>query len=184
MSKLTEVIGKNSALKNVVKRIGGVPVCIKGYVDVDTFKNIVQTVAQSCFEEGEYKAENREIARRYCIIKYMTDIEASNDNVSEIFKMTQSGMWYGAIESEIVKLPVWGDVETAIDNQIAYLIGTRQTTFDKLCSDISANIGVDNTQNLADIKEVLEGLDKVDTKKFVKAVVDNAVKKTTKKKSK
>lgn len=183
MSKLIDVIGKNFALKNVVKRIGGVPVCIKGYVDVDTFKNIVQTVAQSCFEEGEYKAENREIARRYCIIKYMTDIETSSDNVSEIFKMTQSGMWYGAIESEIVKLPVWGDVETAIDNQIAYLIGTRQTAFDRICDDLSAILSKDTQTDLADVKQVLDGLSTVDKEAFVEAAIENNKKKATKKKS-
>lgn len=180
-TKLTEVIGKNFAPKNTTKRINGVPVTIKTYLDVDTFGSIVQTVAQSSFTDGEYHAENREIARRYCIIKYMTDIELEDADVTEIFKTTQGGNnWYGAIESEVAKLPVWGEVETAIDNQISYLL-SKQTAFDKLCADLSAIIKTDNTQNLADIKEVLEKLDKVDKQEFVEAVVEQSVKKTKKK---
>ena len=177
MSKLIDVIGKNFALKNTTKRINGVPVEIKAYLDVDTFASIVQTVAQSSFTDGEYHAENREIARRYSIIKYMTDIELEDTDVAEIFKTTQGGNWYSQIEAEVVKLPVWGEVETAIDNQISYLIGTRQTAFDKLCADLSAIIKTDNTQNLADVKEVLEKLDKVDKHEFVEAVVEQSVKK-------
>lgn len=181
MSKLIDVIGKNFALKNTTKRINGVPVEIKTYLDVDTFGSIVQTVAQSSFTDGEYRAENREIARRYCIIKYMTDIELEDTDVAEIFKTTQGGNWYSQIEADVVKLPVWGEVETAIDKQIDYIIATRQTTFDKLCADLSAIIKTDNTQNLADVKEVLEKLDKVDKQEFVEAVVEQSVKKTKKK---
>ena len=181
MAKIIDVIGKNFALRSLGKRINGVPVTIKTYVDVDAFASIVQTVAQSCFVDGEYHAENREIARRYCIIKYMTDIELEDTDVSEIFKTTQGGAWYGDIEREVVKLPVWGEVETAIDNQIAYAISARPTAFDKVCADLSAILTKDNSQNLADVKEVLDKLSEVDEKKFVEAAVDNAVKKTKKK---
>ena len=181
MSKLIEVIGKNFALRSLSKRINGVPVTIKTYVDVDTFASIVQTVAQSCFVEGEYHAENREIARRYCIIKYMTDIELEDTDVSEIFKTTQGGAWYGDVEREVVKLPVWGEVETAIDKQIDYAIATLPTAFDKVCADLSAILSVDTKADLADVKEVLDKLSEVDEKKFVEAAVDNAVKKTKKK---
>lgn len=178
MSKLIDVIGKNFALKNINKRINGVPVEIKGYLDVDTFGSIVQTVAQSSFTDGEYHAENREIARRYCIIKYMTDIELEDTDVAEIFKITQGGNWYAQIEADVVKLPVWGEVETAIDNQIAYLL-SKQTAFDKLCADLSAILSVDTKADLADVKEVLKDLTKVDKEEFVDAVI----KKNTKKKS-
>ena len=179
MAKIIDVIGKNFALRSLSKRINGVPVAIKTYVDVDTFALIVQTVAQSCFVDGEYHAENREIARRYCIIKYMTDIELEDTDVSEIFKTTQGGTWYGDIEREVVKLPVWGEVETAIDKQIDYAIATRPTAFDKVCTDLSAILSVDTKADLADVKEVLKDLTKVDKEEFVDAVI----KKNTKKKS-
>lgn len=179
MSKLIDVIGKNFALKNINKRINGVPVEIKAYLDVDTFGSIVQTVAQSSFTDGEYHAENREIARRYCIIKYMTDIELEDTDVVEIFKTTQGGNnWFSQIENDVTRLPLWSEVESAIDKQIDFMFLTHKTSFDKLCSDISANIAVDNTQNLADIKEVLDGLNKVNEKDFVKAITENVIEKT------
>lgn len=180
-TKLIDVIGKNFALKSTTKRISGALVEIKNYLDVETFKSIVQTVSQSCFEDDGYHAEDREIARRYCILKYMTDIELGDAGASEVFKTTQSGVWYSQIEAEVTKLPIWAEVESAIDNQIAYLIETRQTAFDKLCSDLSAIIATDNAQNLADIKEVLDKLDKVDKKEFAKAVTENVTKKAKKK---
>ena len=184
MAKLIDVIGKNFVPKNITKRINGVPVEIKTYLDVDTFASIVQTVAQSSFTDGEYHAENREIARRYSIIKYMTDIELEDADVAEIFKTTQGGNnWYGAIEAEVVKLPVWGEVETAIDKQIDYIIATRQTTFDKLCADLSAMLSADTKADLADAKEVLDKLNKVDKEKFVDAVIEQNSKKNSKKKS-
>lgn len=180
-TKLIDIIGKNFALKAITKRINSAPVEIKTYLDVDTFGSIVQTVAQSSFVDGNYHAENREIARRYCIIKYMTDIELEDADVAEIFKTTQGGAWYGAIETEVTKLPIWSEVETAIDNQISYLVQTRQTAFDKFCADLSAIINADNTQNLADVKEVLDKLGKVNKQEFVEAVVEQSVKKTKKK---
>jgi hypothetical protein len=179
MSKLIDVIGKNFALKNTTKRINGAPVEIKAYLDVDTFASIVQTVAQSSFVDGEYHAENREIARRYSIIKYMTDIELGDTDVSEIFKTTQGGNWYSQIEADVVKLPVWTEVELAIDRQIEYIVATRPTSFDKVCSDLSAILSTDTKADLADVKEVLKDLTKVDKDEFVDAVI----KKNTKKKS-
>lgn len=170
MSKLIEVIGKNFALKNTTKRINGVPVEIKTYLDVDTFGSIVQTVAQSSFTDGEYHAENREIARRYCIIKYMTDIEIDEDtDVAEIFKITQGGNnWYGAIESEVTKCPVWAEIDLAIDRQIDYMITTRVTATESFFADLSAILGTDQTANLADIKEVLNTLTEVELKPTTK----------------
>ena len=182
MSKLVEVIGKNFALKNTTKRINGIPVEIKGYIDVETIKNIVQVVSQTCFEDGEYKSENREISRRYVILKYLTDIEVSETPIEEVFKITQGGTWYGDIEREIVKLPLWAEIEQAIDRQVDYIIATRKTSFDKMCEDLSAILSKDNSQNLADVKEVLEKLNTVDKEKFVEVAVDNAIKKTRKKK--
>lgn len=181
MVKFTDVLGKSFAPKNTTKRINGVPVEIKTYVDVDTFASIIYTIVNTCVEKGKYRAENREIARRYIILKYFTNIEVGEDDIPEIFKCSQSGNWFAEIEREVIKLPIWAEIEAAIDSQITYEIQTRQTAFDKLCADISENIAVDNTQNLADIKEVLSGLEKVDKHAFAEAVVDNAVKKTKKK---
>lgn len=178
MANITDVMGKNFALRNTIKNINGAKVEIKGYLDVETMTNIVQTVAQTCFQDGEFHAENREIARRFAILKYLTDIEVNEEEVSEVFKCTQAGNWFAQIENDVTRLPLWSEVESAIDKQIDFMFLTHKTSFDKLCSDISANIAVDNTQNLADIKEVLDGLSKVNEKDFVKAVTENVIEKT------
>lgn len=181
MANITDVMGKNFALRNTIKNISGAKVEIKGYLDVNTMANIVQTVAQTCFQNGEFHAENREIARRFAILKYLTDIEVEKENIEEIFKCTQAGNWFSQIENDVTRLPLWSEVELAIDKQIDFMFLTHKTSFDKLCADLSAIIKTDNTQNLADIKEVLEKLDKVDKQKFVEAVVEQSVKKTKKK---
>ena len=178
MSILSDVIGKNFKLKNITKRINGVPVEIRSYIDVDNFKNIVQTVVGVCFKDGEYKAENREIANRFVVLKYLTDIEVQEEDITEIFKATQGGMWFNDIMREVIKLPIWAEVDLAIDRQIDYQIATRQTAFDKLCSDLSALLSTDITQNLADVKEVLDSLSKVNKKEFVEAVTENVINKT------
>lgn len=175
MSNFIDVIGKNFALKNATKKISGVPVKIKTFLDIDTFANVVQSVAQTCIQGGEFHAENREIARRFVIIKYFTDIDVTEDDIGEVFKCSQSGNWFTEIEREVIKLPVWAEIELAIDRQIDCLITTRPTAFDKLCSDLSAIISTDQTQNLADIKDVLDGLNKVDKEGFVKAVVEQNI---------
>lgn len=178
MSTFTEIISKNAAPKNITKRINGVPVEIKSFVDVETFKNIVNTVVTPCFGEEGYRAENREITSRYAVLKYLTDIDVEEESVVEIFAQTQNGSWFGDIMREIVKLPLWGEIDLAIDRQIDYMIATRTTAFDKLCNDLSAIIATDFAASLADIKEVLEKLGNVDADKFVKAVTKKVVKET------
>lgn len=176
MAKLIDVIGKNFALKNITKRINGVPVEIKAYLDVDTFGSIVQTVAQSSFTDGEYHAENREIARRYCIIKYMTDIELEDTDVVEIFKTTQgANNWFSQIENDVTRLPLWSEVESAIDKQIDFMFLTHKTSFDKLCSDLSALVTSNQAADLAEVKDVLDKLSKVDKKAFVDEVINSNI---------
>jgi hypothetical protein len=178
MANITSVMGKNFALRNTTKNINGAKVEIKGYLDVNTMANIVQTVAQTCFQNGEFHAENREIARRFAILKYLTDIEVEKENIEEVFKCTQAGNWFAQIENDVTRLPLWSEVESAIDKQIDFMFLIHKTSFDKLCSDLSAIIKTDNTQNLADIKEVLDELNKVNEKDFVKAITENVIEKT------
>lgn len=52
MATITEVMGKNFALKNAVKRINGVPVTVKTYLDADNYSEIVNTIANSCFDKN------------------------------------------------------------------------------------------------------------------------------------
>lgn len=174
--RFTDVLGKNFALKNTIKKINGVEVEIKGYLDVDTFADIVHVIADTCFENGEYKAENREIARRYVILKYMTNIDVSEDEINEIFKSTQAGNWFEDIAKEVERLPIWGEVETAIDLQIL----AHPSAFDRLCDSLSSLISTDQSAKLSDVKQILEKLDRVDKRDFVEAVVESNLAKEVK----
>lgn len=175
MANIINITDK-SPLTNTTKKIKGETVAIKTYLSADDFAEIVTTISNSCFNEGEYEAWRRPVATRYAMLEYFTDFDIAEIGATEIFKITQ-GKWFAEIEREITALPIWAEIEVAVTNQIDYRIATKPTAFDKLCSDLSAIITTDNTQNLADIKEVLNGLEKVKPEEFVKAAVDNAVKK-------
>lgn len=175
MSTFSEITERNSSMKSMTKRINGVPVEIKLCIDIDTFGNIVQTVAKSCFQGGEYRAENREIANRFAILKYLTDIEVDEDKIADIFVATQCGNWYADIYREVTKSPLWGEIDLAIDKQVEYIISTRPTAFDNLCSDLSDIIKVGNSGNFNELKEIFDALSKVDQKAFVKEVIDQNI---------
>lgn len=161
MPTITEVMGKNFALKNAVKRINGVPVTVKTYLDADNYSEIVNTIANSCFDEsGTYRPEYREIARRYVIIKYMTDIDLGEMGVSEVFKCTQGSTWFASIATDVTKLPIWTEIEQAVDEAINYKNLTRKTSFDNLCEILSAFAEkMGDTKSLDAIAEKLSNLD-------------------------
>jgi hypothetical protein len=171
MSKLIDVIGKNFALKNTVKRINGVPVTVKTYLDADNYSEIVNTIANSCFDEsGAYRPEYREIARRYVIIKYMTDIDLGEMGVSEVFKCTQGSTWFASIATDVTKLPIWTEIEQAVDEAINYKNLTRKTPFDNLCEILSAFAEkMGDTKSLDAIASKLANLD---DKAVVEAIVN------------
>lgn len=169
---ISDVWGKNFAIKNISKKINNTVVEIKSYVDADMFANIVDTIASSCFKDGEYRAWNREIAKRFSILRYMTNIDVSEENITEIFKRTQVGGWYSEIERIVTELPIWSEVELAIDKQIDAIMNNQPTAFDNLCDSLSTILNTDQSAKLDDIKKVLDGLNKVDRKAFVEAVVD------------
>lgn len=176
MATITEVMGKNFALKNAVKRINGVPVTVKTYLDADNYSEIVNTIANSCFDEsGAYRPEYREIARRYVIIKYMTDIELGEMGVSEVFKCTQGNTWFASIAADVTKLPIWTEIEQAVDEAINYKNLTRKTSFDDLCVVLS-----EFAEKMGDTKaldELAEKMTNLDDKAVVKAIVEKPVKK-------
>lgn len=176
---IMDIAGKNYKLKTTTKKINGVTIEIKNYINVDMFANMVNTIARTLFDDsGEFCAWNREIAKRFVILKYMTNIEVSESDINEMFKLTQSGDWYNDIERIVTGLPLWGEIEDAVDKQIDYILSIRPTEFDKLCSNLSTILDADIQTNLDDIKEILNGLNSVDKKAFVKAVTENVIEKT------
>lgn len=178
MIKLMDVIGKNFMLAPVTKKINGTKVKIKTYLDADAYAEITATITDTCFQDGTYHPEYREMVRKYVILKYFTNIVVSDDMIKEIFKVAQSGTWFADIERIVVSLPVWSDIENTVDEMINYRINVRRTSFDELCDkiyDLLDTIPTDQSQTLDDIKTVLKGLESVDKNAFVDAVTENVI---------
>lgn len=177
MANILNILEK-SPLENKTIKVCKTKVKINTYLSVDDYASCIYAVVNTCFdEEGQYKPEFKEIAKRWAYIKYFTDIELGDIKIEELFKCSQAE-WWRQVFDEIINIPVYYDIENAIDEMIEYRINTHMTKFDQLCSDISEVLKVDNTQNLEDLKEVLDGLSKVDKREFVRAVTENVIEKT------
>ena len=152
-------------------RIGKTPIEIKGYLPAETFAEIVNTVANSSFaEDSTYHPEYREIAKRYVVIKYLTDIEFGEMSAAELFKSTQGGTWYETIAHEAGKLSVWAELEQAIDEAINYKLLTRKTSFDSLCDILSTF--ADKMGDTKALDKIAEKLGNLDDKAVVEAIID------------
>lgn len=182
MSNLINITDK-SPLINYTKKINGEKVVLKTYLSSKEYFGAIHTIADICFIENEdtneveYKPEFKELAWRYVVLKYFTDIEIDDINIDEIFKVTQS-KWYAEIEFFCNQLPITSCIQRDANELIDYRLSLRKTEFDKLCNNISAILDEGNPQNLADIQKVLDDLNSVDKEAFVKAVTENVIAKT------
>lgn len=170
MANIIEITDKNPLVNKTV-RIGKVAVTVKGYLSADTYAEIANTIANSSFDEkGTYRPEYREIARRYVVLKYMTDLDLGEMDTGEIFKVTQSGTWYNTIVNEVNKLPVWAELEQSVDEIINYKLLTRKTSFDDLCEILSAF--AEKMGDTKSLDEIAEKLTNLDDKAVVEAIVN------------
>lgn len=176
MVNFIDIIGKNFSLKNMKKKINGCVVEIKTYLDIEEYAQAVRAMAELCFDEnGVYRPEYREFSRRYSIVKYFTNIDIENITAQELFKTSQGNDWYYQIEKEVSNNPIWIELDTAVDRQIEYITLTKENAFDRMCNKITElieSIPVDQSQSVADIKEVINGLKDVDKDAFVSAVIN------------
>ena len=158
-------------INNKTIKVGKTVISIKGYLPADIYAEIVNTIANSSFDEGgKYRPEYREIAKRYVIIKHMTDIELGSMNAAELFQATQGGTWYGLIDAEINKLPVWAELEQAVDESINYKLLTRKTSFDSLCDILSTF--ADKMGDTKSLDAIAEKLSNLDDKAVVETILD------------
>ena len=174
--KITDIIGKNFALKNKTVKINGTEVEIKTYLDADTYMAAIKIIADTCFQHGTYCPEYRELARRCVILKYFTNIDVSDDMVKEIFKITQSGTWFSKIENTVISLPVWTNIESSANALIDYKIRSRKTSFDELCDSlkaITAEMAANtNGIDMDVIKNLTDRLNGLSNKEIIKTIVD------------
>jgi hypothetical protein len=170
MINILDIIVNNSFEKKTVK-IGKQVVEIKTHLSSDDYASCVNMIADCCFVNGGYKPEFKEIAKRYAYLKYFTDIDLTGQTPDELYHSTQSD-WYGKIYSAIANLSVFYDIEKAVDELLEYKLSSRKNSFDILCDTLSAILQENNAKNLADAKEIIKEINKVDKNKFVSAVMN------------
>lgn len=168
MANIIEITDKFPLVHKTIK-VGKIPVIIRMFLDVDTFASAVHTIADTCFVDGEYRPEYYEIAKRYMVMKYMTDVDLGDMNVSEVFKVTQND-WYRVIENECVNSTVYVDILKAADELIDYLIRTRQTKFDDLCDTLK--VFADKAGDTKSLEEIAERIKNLDDKQVAEAILD------------
>lgn len=144
-------------------------VTIRTSISTNDFATAVHTIADSCFVDGEYRPEYKEIAKRYAVLKYLTDIDLGEIEVNEIFELSQAS-WYLDIENACAKYTAYYDIQKAADELIDYRIRTHQTNFDDLCDtlkEFAEKMG--DTKALEDIATRLGNLN---DKEVVSAIVN------------
>ena len=169
MINLVNLTDKFPLINKTIK-IKKVPIEIKTYLSIEDFATAVETIVDNSFSKGEYRPEYKEIAKRYTLLKFFTDINVDDIETGELFKITQSE-WYLQILHELETIQIYYDLENAAEEAIRYRIEARQTAFDKLCLDFSNLINSDVKTNIDDIIKVIEGLNSVDKDAFVDAAV-------------
>ena len=96
MAKINEIA---TAQADETIKINKQKVTIRTSISTNDFVTAVHTIADSCFVDGEYRPEYKEIAKRYAVLKYLTDIDHGETEVNEIFELSQA-QWYLDIENK------------------------------------------------------------------------------------
>lgn len=147
-------------------------------ITASDFRDAIEQMAKSVFDDNDiYVSAFREFLRRYIIIKYFTNVEVTDSDMVAIFEASQVGTWFSEIENIVTSLPVWAELERAVDSQIDYIIASRKNSFDKICDKINEIVGAipddfNASESLSDVKDVLNKLSDVNANKFVKEVLN------------
>lgn len=166
MAKINEIA--ISQADEVIK-INKQKVAIYASITTNDFATAVRTIADSCFVDGDYRPEFKEVAKRYVVLKYFTDIDLGETAVDEIFELSQAD-WYLDIETAVANHGTYLEVQKAADELIEYRIRTRQTKFDDLC-DVLKQFA-DKVADMKSLEEIADRLKNLDDKAVVKAVVN------------
>lgn len=141
-------------------------------VDVKKFASIVKIMSSSCFLENEYHSEYYEIIRRYVIVKYFTNIKVNEKTINRIFEQSQHGTWFREIEAVVVACPIWKAIETAVANQLDYLIKTRESAFDRLCRMLADNVPTEDS--ISAIQDIANKIQSIDNKQIIEKIVSHS----------
>lgn len=173
LSDTMEKYEKISKIPDRVIRVGNQKVTIKSILTAEKFIEAAYNMSALCFEGVEktiFRPEYREIARRYIIIKYFTDIDIDDMSIEEIFASTQKGTWFRDVEREVTSLQLWREIEIAADKDIDYKIMTLRNSFDELCEVLK--VSAEKFTDTDTIEKVAEKLETLDNETIVKTIVE------------
>lgn len=174
MANIFDILN-NSRDKDVETiKINKVSVEVQNSLTLDGFASCVYSIADSCFNnKGEYKPEYREVAKRWAYVKFFTNISLDGMSIEELFKASQAE-WWNELMKHIASTQIHYYIENAVDEVIQSRLNSRKTSFDMLCDELANMAKIDVSDQLKDVSDILSKLNRVDKRKFVKAVIDNA----------
>lgn len=174
MANIFDIL-KNSRDKDVETiKINKVSIEVQNSLTVDDFASCVYSIADSCFnKKGEYKPEYKEVAKRWAYIKFFTNISLEGISIEELFKASQAE-WWDELMKHIASTQIYYSIESMVDEVIQSRLSSRKTSFDILCDELVNIAKTDMSDQLKDALDILSKLNRVDKRKFVQAVIDNA----------
>lgn len=173
MANIFDIL-KNSRDKDVETiKINKVSIEVQNSLTVDGFASCVYSIADSCFnKKGEYKPEYKEVAKRWAYIKFFTNISLDGISIEELFKVSQAE-WWDELMKHIASTQIYYSIESMVDEVIQSRLSSRKTSFDILCDELVNIAKTDMSDQLKNASDILSKLNRVDKRKFVKAVIDN-----------
>ena len=93
-------------------------------------------------------------------------------SIEELFIESQAE-WWNELMKHIASTQIHYYIENAVDEVIQSRLSSRKTSFDVLCDELANMAKTDVSDQLKDVSDILNKLNRVDKRKFVKAVIDN-----------
>lgn len=174
MANIFKIV-ENSPVENKVVKFGKNRVTIKSGLNLNDYASCINNIVELCFDEqGLYRPEYKEVARRWSYLKYFTDIELGDVTIENLFSLSQAE-WWETIMDYIATTQVYSHIEIAVEEELQKRI---KTPFENLCDAIAniSNANVDDT--ISGLTTLFDKINQVDEKRFVKAVTENVIEKT------
>lgn len=161
MIKIAEIkTNGKSAEKNVE---------IKSVLTAEQFANAVRTIADSCFVNGEYRPEFKDMVKRYVVLSTFTNIDFEDLGIEDVFQISQDN-WYYRVENKIAENPVYSEILKSVDELVEYRIRTRRTSFDNLCESLLKYS--EKITNIEPLEEIAEKIKNIDDKTLIETIVN------------
>lgn len=146
---------------------------VKTSITTEDFMTIVNTIAEACFDsDGNYHGTYEIIAKKYCVISYLTNIEIGDLTASDIYDLT-SQTWFDAVMRVVENTMYWNEIECAVYKTVE---SKKKTSFDKLCDKISKVIDDFSEQNSTDVltmlQEITNKIGSVDNQELISAIIN------------